>query len=221
MIYGRRVIESHQWLYAKSGPLKSPPVDRKFQWKYTWYLTFALMGSAAVFFVPMVASVLQNYRIFIALADQSQASLVQNLEREVFWLMTFLGISLSGMFALCVFIGFRLTESILGPLISMERHMKKLLYGNLIQKDFQIRASDDFRSLASTYSYLFQSLKAQAEQDLKWLEKISVDPKDQEALWAWQNLIKTKRAQLGLKTDSLTTEYAERNVGSPETRHAS
>ena len=211
MIYGKRVIESHQWLYRK-GPFKAIRiVDKAFQWKYTLYLTSALAGSAFLFLGPAWYFVHQNYEIFVRLADKTDPALFEHFQRESTWLLGFLILAGFSILSLCLVLGLKLTESIIGPLISLERHMLKATRGDFAQKDFNIRTNDDFRSLAHTYSYLYKSLKAQAEQDLKWLEKITIDPHNRDATAAWQALVRTKQSQLGISKKVLPS-LANENV---------
>lgn len=214
------MIESHEWLYKKPRHLVKI-IDSAFQWKYTLYLTSALFGSALIFFIPAWYFLNDNYQIFYRLAEGLQPKMLDHLEREVSWLFFFLSVSLASILALCLFLGLKLTESILGPLISLERHMKKATHGDFSQKDFSIRADDDFRTLANTYAYLYKSVKAQAKQDLEWLEKITVDPKNKEAYSSWRALIDLKREQLGMGPFvelAIAIENAANSDGAPEKR---
>lgn len=224
MFYGRRVLESHQWLY-RSGPLKIVRViDKSFQWKYTLYLTIAMASASFLFLGPAWYFVHENYQIFIQLADKEDPALFEHLQRESAWLLTFLILAGALIVGLSLFLGLRLTESLVGPFVSLQRHMRNASRGDFNQRDFKIRATDDFRALASTYGYLYKSLKAQAEQDLKWLEKITIDPNNRDALAAWQALVRTKQAQLGQTKEilpMLETDSSESTVVSPERRHAS
>lgn len=193
------MIESHHWLTKKSGLTKLRVVDRSFQWKYTLYLLSAVVGTALLFLGPASYFLLQNYKIFVSLGYKTEPALVEHLERETIWLGVFFGVGLVALIGLCISIGLKLTESLVGPLISMERHMKKIAAGDWTREDFRIRSTDDYRKLAETYNYMYKSLKAQAGQDLRWLEKIVIDPKNREALAAWEALVKTRSSQLGIK----------------------
>jgi hypothetical protein len=198
MLYGRRVIESHHWLYRNGALPQLQVVDKKFQWKYTIFLLAAVVGSALIFLLPAAYFLNQNYQIFTTLAYRTEPLLVEHLERETLWLSIFLGIGIVSLGTLCLSIGLKLTESLVGPLVSIERHMKKVTYGDWTKEDFRIRSTDDYRSLANTYGYMYKSLRAQALQDLKWLDKIAIDPQNREAVAAWEALVKTKHAQLGI-----------------------
>ena len=200
MIYGRRVIESHHWLYRKSGGPKTRLVDSAFQWKYTVFLLAAVVGSALIFLLPAAYFLNQNYQIFTKLAFRTEPQLVEHLEREVIWLTIFLGVGIVCLAGLCLSIGLKLTETLAGPLLGMERHMRKVSHGDWTRPDFRIRSTDDYRSLATTYNYMYKSLRAQNFQDLKWLSKITVDPQNREAVAALEALIATKNIQLGIKT---------------------
>lgn len=226
MIYGPRVIESHQWLY-KTGSLRRFRVaDRSFQWKYTGYLLAAVVGCSLIFLGPAAYFLRQNYEIFTHLAYKTDASLVEHLERETLWLNLFFIFGILLLTGLCCSIGLKLTDAMAGPLVSMENHMRNLSHGDWSQNDFRIRTTDDYRPLANAYSYLYKSLRAQTVQDLKWLEKIVVDPQNREATAAWEALVRTKQSQLGIvkltsPTTSPLTWSALKSSEAPSRRRAS
>lgn len=202
------MIESHHWLYRKSGGPKSRIVDRNFQWKYTVFLLAAVVGSALIFLLPAAYFLNQNYQIFTKLAYRTEPQLVEHLEREALWLALFLGVGIVSLTGLCLSIGLKLTETLAGPLLGMEKHMRRVSHGDWSKLDFRIRSSDDYRSLATTYNYMYKSLRAQNMQDLKWLEKITVDPQNREALAAWEALVNTKTTQLGIKNPKAPAEVS-------------
>jgi hypothetical protein len=198
MIYGRRVIESHQWLYKTGSLRRFRVVDRSFQWKYTLYILAAVVGSALIFMGPALFFLHQNYEIFSSLAYQTDPGLVEHLERETIWLNLYFGLGVVLLAVLCTSIGLKLTDTLAGPLLSMENHMRRLAQGDWSQSDFRLRVTDDYRTLGDTYAYLYKSLQAQTHQDLRWLEKIVIDPQNREAVAAWEALVRTKQSQLGI-----------------------
>jgi hypothetical protein len=161
----------------------------------------------------------QNFSIFKSLAYDVQPDLIAHLNREILWLKGFLLVCLSMMAVFSFSMAYRMTNAILGPLIGLENHMRKVALGDWKSEDFVQRSEDDFRSLATTYSYLYRSLRAQNESDLKQLEKLSIEPHRREAFMAWQSLIQTKRAQLGLETKS--NDLGEEISSAPQKRHVS
>lgn len=204
MIYGRRFFD-------RGGPRPAPPqrsdrrgfnpfrlVYRSFQMKYTLYLLAAVAGSVFIFNLPAWYFVHENYQIFNSLAYDLDPSLVEHLEREVLWLGFFAFFALISTAFFCLWIGFQMTGAVVGPLISLERHMKQATLGDWRRDDFQIRDSDDFRSLANTYSYFYRTLRAQAENEIQLLEKIYISPEQKEAYTALKSLVAAKRAQLGV-----------------------
>jgi hypothetical protein len=222
MIYGRRVIESQQRLNKTGSQRKTHVKDRSFQIKYSLFLMAAVAGSSLIFLLPALYYVQENFEIFFSLAYKNAPALLENLEREILWLKIYFAISSLFTIGLCSYIGYKLTGNILGPLIAIEKHMLKVTRGDWSSLDFRIRAHDDYRTLADTYSYLYKSLRAQTEQELKWLEKIVIDPQNREAVAAWEALVQTKQAQLGINQKMKPAiEAVEGSASSLTRRHAS
>ena len=164
------------------GPFQPKPVhrvfrivDSQFQWKYTWYFNAFLIGSLLLFVLPSWYFLNQNYEIVNGIASKVAPQLIEHLQREQQWLIGFSIFSVFSLFVLTTWVSLKMTGNIVGPLISMERHMWKVTTGDWSANDFRIRAQDDFRELADAYSYLYRSLKAQSESELKLLQKINID----------------------------------------------
>lgn len=206
MIYGRRLFDKSQ-----EGPFHKKPVHRvfrvlnsHFQWKYTLSLMAFLMVSLLFFLAPSWYFMSQNYGIFDRLARSSEPQLLQHLNRELLWLVGFTAFSIAALIVVTIWVGLKMTANIIGPLISMERHIWKVTTGDWSSSDFKIRSEDDFRDLAEAYSYLYRSLKAQAESELKLLEKIHIDPEYRDAFNALHSLMDLKRKQMNLPTPAPT-----------------
>lgn len=220
MIYGRRFFEKSntkvpapdagkQWKYRKGGVHL---LYKNFQLKYTLYLLAAVAGAILIFTIPSWYFIQQNYQVFYSLAYDTQPQLLDHLEREVTWLGFFFAFSQIATVGFCFWVGLKITGSIIGPIWALERHMKKITLGDWAAEDFRIRAGDDFRSLANSYSYLYRSLRAQTEADIRMLEKMVIDPKDHETFSTWQSLLSVKRSQLGWPDAS--TETSDANAAS-------
>lgn len=200
MIYGRRLFDkSHE------GPFYKKPAHRvfrvlnsQFQWKYTLSLMAFLLVSMSFFMIPSWYFLLQNYGIFNRLARIAEPQLLQHLSREMMWLFGFSLFSVLSLVAVTIWVGLKLTANIIGPLISMERHLWKVTTGDWSSPDFKIRAEDDFRDLAEAYSYFYRSMKAQAESELALLEKVHIDPEHRDAFNALHSLIDLKKKQMNL-----------------------
>jgi hypothetical protein len=203
MLYGRRVIEPQK---AASYPSRKLILNKAFQYKYSWYMVTAVVGGSLLFLIPALYFVSQNYNLFVSLAFDTRPGLVQHLEREMTWLTVFLAASFVIMTFTSLFFSIRMTRNLLAPLISMEKHMHKLMLGQWNTPDFKIPEEDDFRDLSMTYDYLYRSLKVGAETELKLLEKLSVDPQNREAYAAWKQLMDTKRALLGIESGFISNE---------------
>jgi hypothetical protein len=102
--------------------------------------------------------------------------------------------------------------------------MRQVSHGDWRSEDFKIRKTDEFRTVCNTYSYLYRTLRAQTEAEIKTLERFLIDPAHIDAHRAWRNMIDAKKALLG-KTDSeesqTSVETAEESSSAPEKRLAS
>lgn len=172
---------------------------REFQWKYTAYLLMTMIGTLLLFLGFTVNNLLQNYEIFKKLAYESSPQLVSYLEREVTWLVIFAGVGILAVAAITFMIGFKLTTGVLKPLIHMERHMMKVIRGDWGSEDFRFAKNEELTDLYGTYSYLYRSLRAQAQMEIKLLEKLVIDPNNREAMITWKQLVNMKKTQLNLK----------------------
>lgn len=169
-----------------------------FQRRYAGYFLLSILGPFALFVVPCVYFVHQNYQIFQQLAYDIRPDLLMYLDREkgiLFGLISFAVISSS---VFCYWLTKRIMALLAGPIWAMERHMKQVTMGDWSSQDFHIRAQDEFQSLASTYSYLYRTIRVNTRHELDQLESIGLDPRDRQTYMILKNLIQAKRAQLGL-----------------------
>lgn len=204
MIYGNRFFEKTLTLKAKNlqKVRKFRIVNKAFQWKYTLFLLSAFFGSSVLFLGPVWYFLNQNYEFFYKIAYDTHPEILSHLDREIVWLGFYIGVTCFCTLVFTGWISIRMTEQIIGPLISMERHLRKATLGDWSSPDFRIRSTDDFRNLADAYSYFYRSLKANTENEIKVLEKLQIDPQNREAYAAWEYLVNSKKAQLGLPTNS-------------------
>ena len=171
---------------------------RSFQWKYTGFLIASVFGTVALFLGVAFYQVQDNYEIFRELAYSSNPDLVMHLDREVVEFGLFIAATLVAVFSFCLFLGLRFTANVLKPVIHLERHMKKVTQGDWSSADFRFRTNEDLGDLLDTYSYLYRSLRAHTENEIKMLEKIAIDPNNRESVAIWKSLVNQKRAQLNL-----------------------
>jgi len=192
---------------------------QSFQSKYLTYMTLALGGSFLVFAIPVWYLIQQNYQIFQSLAFDTAPELISHLDQERVWLFGVLLLSFFAILVIGVWTSLRITDSVIGPLMAIEKHMREVTLGNWKSEDFQTRKTDEFRSLSNTYSYFYRTLKAQTQQEIELLEKIMVDPTNRDSYQAWRYLIETKKQLLG--TDPNPVYSAEETSSSREQRRAS
>jgi hypothetical protein len=230
MIYGRRFFEKKtQRLSESERRAQSKRISQQsmrglyqqFQHRYAWYFVLAIIGPFALFALPCVYFVQQNYDIFVRLAYDVRPDLLQHLEREttlLFGLFVFSGVAAS---CFCYWLTVRLMGFIAGPIWAMERHMKKITLGDWSSQDFQARSNDEFQSLVSTYSYLYRTLRVNTQRELDALESLGLDPRDRQTYITLKNLIDVKRGQLGIKIQDFNAANAAETSSSPEKRRAS
>jgi hypothetical protein len=229
MIYGRRFFESNKQRLSKleqqaerlkSSQRSMQSLYQQFQRRYAGYFLLAILGPFTLFVLPCAFFVQQNYHIFQQLAYDIRPDLLTHLEREktlLFGLMAFTVI-FSSVF--CYWLTKKIMALIAGPLWALERHMKQVTLGDWSSKDFHIRSNDEFQSLASTYSYLYRTLRVHTQRELESLEALGLDPRDRQTYMVLKNLIEMKRGQLGL-IDSTIDGNAAETSSSPSKRRAS
>jgi len=171
---------------------------RSFQWKYTGFLIAAVFGTVSLFLGVAFYQIQQNYEIFKELAFNTNPELVLHLDREITEFGLFVLATLAAVFSFCLVLGLRFTANVIKPAIHMERHMKKLTQGDWSSPDFRFRANEDLGDLLDTYSYMYRSLRAHTEYEIKMLEKIAIDPNNRESVAIWKSLVQQKRSQLNL-----------------------
>lgn len=159
----------------------------------------------------------------MALSQKTAPNLLIHLERETMWLAGFAAFSLLSLFVLTTWVTLRMTSNIIGPLISLERHMWKVTTGDWSSEDFRIRADDDFRELADTYSYLYRSLRAQAAAEIKLLERMVVDPSQKDSYNAFITLMNLKRTQMSRELQAINLDIPKTSSPheAPGRRHVS
>jgi len=157
-----------------------------------------------LFLVPSYYFLRQNYQIFLKLAFHQSPGLVQYLEQEVIWLTGFMMASFVAIISLITVVATNMTARLISPLLALQKHMKQVMNGHWNIPSINVeKMGEDFRELSLTYDYLYRSLAAQAESDLKLLSQFNIDPNNRDACLAWEKLIQQKKDQLGI-IDTLT-----------------
>jgi hypothetical protein len=195
MIYGRRLFDATQSFRKRRFRL----VSRTFQLRYTFYFFGLSIISVVLFCGPILYFHNQNYHIFIQMAYDTNATLLDHLEREQSWINSFIAITAFGLLSASLFIGFHMTTRLIGPLMVLERHMRELTKGQWGIPEIRTRTHDEFRELIASYNYFYKSLKINVEAEIRSLEKMVPDPNNREAYLAWEALLDTKRQQIGIK----------------------
>ena len=193
-----------------------------FQHRYARSYSLAILSPLVLFTIPCIYFINENYEIFLRLAYDVRPDLIHHLEREKNLLLGLIGFMICSSGLFCYWLTLRFTNHIIGPIWSLERHMKQVTLGDWSAEDFHVRHNDEFQSLASTYSYLYRTLKVHTQKEIAALESLSLDPKDRNTYIIIRNLIETKKLQLGQMTDPiLISENAAKISLSPNSRRAS
>ena len=196
-------------------------LNHAMQWRYSLILGFTSMTLAACFSIPAWHFVRDNYQIFQRLAYDSHPTLVSHLEREQIWITLLLILGTLSTGALTAWTTLRVTTIWLSPLMSVENHMRRLIRGDWSEHEFRTRESDEMREFTGTYAYLYQTLRAQAETELKLLEKLKVDESKVESVQALREFVNLKRQQLGLGPNPTADLPSPQQQSATEKRHAS
>ncbi len=217
MFYGRRRIDPG---LVKNSRKRKWVLDRNFQLNYISYLTLAVSGASLMAFGAAFYFLNQNFQIFTTLAFDTHPGLVLHLEREVVWLKAFMVVSFVLIVLSTLFLTLRMTRQLIDPLVSMEKHMRKLTQGEWSVPDL-IHQQNDFNELLSTYDYFYRSLKGMTESEIELLKKMHVDPANREAYAAWKFLLDSKSKRLGVSLQlptkpGLTLVTAEDDAKSAE-----
>lgn len=200
-------------------------IDREFQVRFGGVVVIAATLGALLGFIPISIFLNQNYRIFIDLAHQYAPHLMESLEREQIWVLSLLFVGFSGLTTSFLFLSFRLTNRIVGPLKVMRNHLRRMSRGQWSMAPVRIRDNDEFHDLVNAYNYFYESFRGQIRRDLETLKQIRPPIEDKRAYDIWSKLVEEKCLQLNLKSELpfpvLTALNAEWSAQSPEKRHVS
>lgn len=204
MLHGRRPTAFHHSTrrpHARKRH-KVRMINSHLQAKYSTLVGVGTALLVALFSAPIWYHANQNTQIFMKIAYDTHSGLVSHLEREQMWtgILIVFGIVAAGTIAAWTLL--RVTTLILGPLVQIDRHMQKVIRGDLSSYDFPARQDDEKQELTNTYAYLYRTLRVQTEKELKYLEQIVVDERDFESQKALNSLIKIKRKQLGISAET-------------------
>lgn len=178
--------------------------DRLFVWKLLAGLAGGLVACLLVFLLPAIFFIEQNYKIFTTLAFDVNPTLVHYLEREIIWLRSFLIMGTLATGLVAAFFARRIVRHLIHPLENLEDHLHQLTQGDWTNNFVESSKEETYRTLFLTYGYFHRSLKNQAAEDLKLLEKILVDPSNREAVLALEAVKLHQRMRLGAKISTET-----------------
>lgn len=187
-------------------------VNQKFQWRYTWYLLSTvvlatlLTGGVTAYFLN------QNYGIFNRLAYLHAPDLLPQLEREQVWINTFLLAFFIALVSFNLLYGLKMTSRIAGPVMILRRHIRGLARGLFFQRVIRVRETDEFRDLIESYNYLYKSLRAQINRDIKKLEEAVESSKESHVREQLLSLLNEKKSQVSESDVEILPAHGSRHV---------
>lgn len=162
-----------------------PLKDHFFAWRVLWGVGAGLTLCCLLLIVPALYLVEQNYDIFQQLAFDIKPSLIQHLEREVVWLRLFMVVGLSGTLLVGALFIYKVSRHLLRPLDDVEDHLRRLTMGDWSEQGPSRLEPEVYRTFFLTYEHFHRTLISGAENELRLLEKLNVDPAQREAHAAW------------------------------------
>lgn len=180
-------------------------IDREFQIRYILMVLAAVVIGSAAAFVPLYYFLEDNYKIFFTIAETQAPAMLDNLEREKLWLQLVIAAGAMINFAFFAFMSLKLTARVIGPLKVLKNHLQMLSRGYWNQSPIKVRDQDEFQDLIESYNYFFLLIKTQLEKERDLLQKIQVDPRNNDSFEALQKLL----ASRSLKLDRIHDERSE------------
>ena len=171
--------------------------DRKFQLKYTGI--FLLWTLFTIFFLstPLYFFTRENYNLFKQAAFQVAPEILQQLEREWFWTQFFWLSASALMVAFGTILGLSITNKIATPVLLVKNHLRHLARGHWASPPLHVRHDDEFNELVQQYNYFFLALQSATQNELQFLNELQIPASHRTIYDRWQELIETKKAQLG------------------------
>ncbi|MCX7978231.1 MAG: hypothetical protein N2578_04440 [Bdellovibrionaceae bacterium] len=192
---------------------------RNFQEKYALGIGLSVLCAGFIFFAPACWFLTENYRLFKILALDTQPLLINNLEREVFWLLGFFVFGLLAIGLSAFVLSWRLIYRLTHPIKSINQHLSSIIEGDF-SRPFNSIEQNDWAGLSWNYESFLTHLKKQTREELTLLSKLNVDPRNRDAYQSWRRLVERKSLQLG-ELPPPVTESAEVSDGSELGRRAS
>lgn len=195
MLQGRRFFEYRPPENFKAR--RKLILHKAFQYKYLQILVGSLALGLLAFVVPAIFFINQNYKIFTQMAFNMAPQIVDQLLKEENWIYFLFAVSCICLLSFFTYIVLRMTSKLVGPLMAVDRHMKKVIHGDFSMSGLKMRQDDELKDILKTYDHLYQSLRHQIQQDINTLKKLHIEPSDRESYTQWKNMISRKEKQIG------------------------
>lgn len=174
-------------------------IMRGFQWKYTFVILGIVVLALAGTLTPLYYFLNQNFNLFIQLAYDHAPQVLDHLEREQRWLLSFGAGAIIAVIFFCLHFGLRASERVARPIWVLENRLKQLSRGNFQAQDIHVRGSDEFHELVEAFNYFQRSMKSATEWELEKLQLLFTKMNDPDAKKLLKDLANRKEAQLGIK----------------------
>ncbi len=194
-------------------------VLKRIEFKYTLFIVGVFALSLVFFSIPVIYYINFNYDLFIELAYESTPAIVQQLEKEKFWINNlFIATVLASLLVLTVIV-FRLLSRVDRTLQVVKNKIRNLSHGKwnsgpIIEKNYS-----EFTEIIGLYNHLYYFIREIQNQEVENLINLNI-PIDHPQHQEWINLINRKRLQIGLDEVQITSNGATVSEA-PNSRHAS
>lgn len=162
---------------------------------------------SAIFLIPALWFVHQNYEIVSNIAFKYQPSMLKELDQEITWLYIFLGLTTISMTGCLTYFTWKMTNQILRPLQAVDQHMVQLAKGDWTSSAPH-SAGEDLKEFLVNYDFLYRTLKSISNDELTLLAKLRVQPTDAEAIRTWNTITNLHRQRLGLEPIDFSAKTA-------------
>lgn len=189
MYYGQR-----KYIFQNLEPAKNiaDSIIYSFQIRNTAALMTIILGSFVLIFGPALYFIRSNYDNFIRLAYDLNPMIVQNLERESFWITSYILLGTVIFLSVVFYMSFKMTKKIASPLMDLDSHMRLMMKGNLSIDPIRYQNHEDFQQVLITYTNLQTYLVQQNRLEVDLLKKLVLSDHHRESHSAYQDLLSLK-----------------------------
>lgn len=189
MYYGQR-----KYIFQNLEPAKNiaDSIIYSFQIRNTAALMTIILGSFLIIFGPALYFIRSNYDNFIRLAYDLNPMIIQNLERESFWISSYIILGTLLFLSVVIYMSLKMTKKIASPLMELDTHMRIMMKGNIEIEPIKYQNYEDFQQVLITYSNLQNYLIQQNRLELDMLRKLVLSENHRESHTIYKDLLSLK-----------------------------